>query len=78
MMQAKNEGFKMDIVRIINTSKADKSGFQIVLAEVTGFHKFVTWLRDAEGNYHHGDYCQSLKDAMESYFDRCTMNKIEA
>ena len=68
----------MNIVRIINTSKADKDGFQIVLCEVEGHHKFVTWMRDAEGNNHHGDYCKSLPEAMQSYIDRCNFNRIEA
>lgn len=68
----------MNIVRIINTSKADKDGFQIVLCEVEGHHKFVTWLRDAEHNHHYGDYCKTLPEAMQSYIDRCNFNRIEA
>lgn len=68
----------MNIERIINTSKADKDGFQIVLAEVIGAHKFVTWMRDAEHNYHGGDYCETLPKAMQSYIDRCNFNRMEA
>lgn len=68
----------IEIKRTIQRSSKDSAGFSVVLCEVGGVHKYVTWLVDAENNKHHGDYCASFKDAMESYFDRCRMNKLEA
>ncbi len=68
----------MQIIRQIHTSTKDSRGFSVILCEVEGHLKFVTWLCDAENNKHYGDYCANLKDAMKSYFERCEENGVEA
>lgn len=65
----------MNIERIISTSQADKSGFQVVLAKVEGVHPFVVWLR--KGNdYMSGWYNATLVTAMQDYIERCEFNKV--
>lgn len=68
----------MQIERIISTSKADKSGFQVVLAKVEGFSPFVVWLRDAGHHYCNGWYNSNLAGAMQDYIERCNFNGVEA
>lgn len=66
------------IVKTIMQSKKDASGFGIILCEVEGVHKYVTWLVDPENNKHHGDYCVTVEAAVNSYFERCHENRVKA
>lgn len=64
--------------RVVAQSERDARGFSIMCARVSGVHPYVTWLVDAEGSKHYGDYCSTAKQALESYLERCNDNGMEA
>jgi len=66
----------MNIERIIQTSEADKDGFQVVLAKVEGVHPFVVWLRSRTHVYMSGWYNSELSVAMQDYIERCAFNNV--
>jgi hypothetical protein len=42
----------------------------IVLAKTSGYHPFVTWRVDAEGNAYWGHYFAHKEEAEEDFIDR--------
>lgn len=78
-METTNEKEKVMIIhRIVAQSARDNLGFSVIAARVSGVHPYVTWLVDAEGHRHHGDYCSTAKDCLQSYLERCAENGVEA
>lgn len=78
LMQSERVFMSVHVIRIIQRSEKDSAGYSVIVCEVEGVHKYVTWLCDAEGNKHYGDYCATFEKAMQSYFERCEENGVAA